>query len=56
MDGLDHDQHTFDQYLTWLNRSTRTHIKSPYTDEAIEDGSEDDAIEDVYDKATRAET
>ena len=51
--GPPHDQHTFDEYLRWLHRSTRTHIKPPYTKEAID---EEDVIEDVYDVATRDDT
>ena len=51
-----HDQHTFDDYLQWLHRSTRTHIKSPYTEDAIDKDDEEDVIEDVYDIATREET
>ena len=51
--GPPHDQYTFDEYLRWLHRSTRTHIKSPYTEEAI---NEEDVIEDVYDVATRDDT
>jgi hypothetical protein len=27
--GPPHDQHTFDEYLRWLHRSTRTHIRPP---------------------------
>ena len=54
--GPRHDQHTFDEYLRWLHRSTRTHIKPPYTEEAIDEDSEDDVIEDVYDVATREDT
>ena len=46
--GPPHDQHTFDEYLRWLHRSTRTHIKPQYTDEAIVEDDE----EDVYDVAT----
>jgi len=55
-DGLPHDQRNFDQYLTWLHRSTRTHIKPLYTDQAIEDESDDGAIADVYDAIPRAVT
>ena len=51
-----HDQHTFDDYLWWLHRSTRTHIKPPYTEDTIDEDSEEDVIEDVYDIATREET
>jgi hypothetical protein len=54
--GPPHDQHTFDEYLRWLHRSTRTHIKPPYTDHAVGDDSEDGVITDVYDEATREET
>ena len=54
--GPPHDQHTFDEYLRWLHRSTRTHIKPPYTEEAIDEDSEEDVIEDVYDVATRDDT
>ena len=50
--GPPHDQHTFDEYLRWLHRSMRTHIKPPYTEEAINKDSE----EDVYDVATREDT
>ena len=42
-----HDQNTFDDY---------PHIKPPYTEDAIDEDSEEDAIEDVYDIATREET
>jgi hypothetical protein len=52
---LPHDQHAFDEYLRWLHRSTRTHIKPPYTDRTVGDDSEDDIIADVYDEATREE-
>ena len=51
-----HDQHTFNEYLRWLHRSTRTHIKPPYTEDVIDEDSEEDVIEDVYDIATREET
>jgi len=51
-----HDQRTFDEYLRWLHRSMRTHIKPPYTEDAIDNDSEEDVIEDVYDIATREET
>ena len=44
------------EYLWWLHRSTRTHIKPPYTEEAIDKDSEEDVIEDVYDVATRDDT
>jgi hypothetical protein len=44
-------RHTFG--LRWLHRSTRTHIKPPYTGDAIDDNSEENVIEDVYDAATR---
>ena len=54
--GPPHDQHTFDEYLRWLHRSTRTHIKPPYTEEAIDKDSEKDVIEDVYDVTTREDT
>ena len=54
--GPPHDQHTFDEYLRWLHKSTRTHIKPPYTDVAIDDDSEEDVIEDVYDVTTREDT
>ena len=54
--GPPHDQHTFDEYLRWLHRSTRTHIKPPYTDVAIDEDSEEDVIEDVYDVTTREDT
>ena len=50
--GPPHNQYTFDEYLRWLHRSMRTHIKPPYTDEAIDEDSE----EDVYDVATREDT
>jgi hypothetical protein len=52
---LPHDQHTFDEYLRWLHRSMRTHIKPSYTEDAINDDSEEDVIEDAYDIATREE-
>ena len=51
-----HDQHTFDEYLQWLHRSMRIDIKPPYTDMAIDEGSEEDVIEDVYDITTREDT
>ena len=54
--GPPHDQHTFNEYLRWLHRSTRTHIKPPYTEEAIDEDGEEDVIEDVYDVATRDDT
>ena len=54
--GPPHDQHTFDEYMRWLHRSTRTHIKPPYIDEAIGEDSEEDVIKDVYDVATREDT
>ena len=54
--GPPHDQHTFDGYLRWLHRSTWTHIKPPYTEQAIDEDSEEDVIEDVYDVATREDT
>jgi hypothetical protein len=54
--GPPHDQHAFDEYLWWLHRFTRTHIKPPYTDRAFGDDSEDDVIADVYDEVTREET
>ena len=54
--GPPHDQHTFNEYLRWLHRSTRTHIKPPYTEEAIDKDSEEDVIDDVYDVATREDT
>jgi hypothetical protein len=53
--GPPHDQHTFDEYLRWFHRSTGTHIKAPYTDRGVEEDSEEDVIEDVYDIATREE-
>jgi hypothetical protein len=40
----------------WLHRSTRTHIKPPYTKDTIDEDDEEDVIEDVYDIATREET
>ena len=54
--GPPHDQYTFDEYLRWLHRSTRTHIKPSYTEEAIDEDSEEDVIEDVYDVTTREDT
>ena len=58
-----HDQHTFDDYLRWLHRCTRTHIKTPYTKDVIDEDSyqaplhsEEDVIKDVYNIATREET
>ncbi|XP_066321754.1 uncharacterized protein [Miscanthus floridulus] len=36
--------------------STRTHIKPPYTNVAIDEDSEEDVIEDVYDVTTREDT
>ena len=54
--GPPHDQHTFDEYLRWLHRSTRTHIKPPYTEEAIDENDEEDVIKDVYDVTTRDDT
>ena len=41
-----------DEYLRWFHRSTRTHIKPPYTEEAIDEDDE----EDVYDVSTRDDT
>ena len=54
--GPPHDQHTFDEYLRWLHRSTRTHIKPPYTEEVINEDDEEDVIKDVYGVATRDDT
>ena len=54
--GPPHDQHTFDEYLRWLHRSMRTHIKPSYTEEAIDEDDEEDVIKDVYDIATREDT
>ena len=54
--GPPHDQHTFDEYLRWLHKSMRTHIKPSYTEEAIDEDDEEDVIEDVYDVATRDDT
>ena len=51
-----HDQCTFDRYLQWLHRSTRTHIQAPYTDKAIDEDENEDDIADAYDDATRMET
>ena len=34
----------------------RTHVKPPYIEEAIDEDSEEDVIEDVYDVATRDHT
>ena len=34
----------------------RTHIKPSYTEDTIDEDSEEDVIEDVYDIATREET
>ena len=39
-----------------FHRSTWTHIKHPYTEEAIDEDDEEDMIEDVYDVATRDDT
>ena len=50
--GPPYDQHTFDEYLRWLHRSMRTHIKPLYTEKAIDE----DSKEDVYDIATRDDT
>ena len=33
-----------------------THIKPPYTEEVIDEDSEEDVIEDVYDVTTREDT
>jgi hypothetical protein len=54
-DGEPHNQDTFDEYLRWFHRSTRTHIKALYTDEGVEEDSGEDVIEDVYDEDTRIE-
>jgi len=54
--GPPHDQHTFDEYLRWLHKSTKTHVKPPYTDVAIDEDLEEDVIEDVYDVTTREDT
>ena len=51
--GPPHDQHTFDEYLRWLHKSTMTYIMPPYTEEVIDEDDEEDVIEDVYDIATR---
>lgn len=53
-DGEPYDQGVFDQYLQWLHRSTRLHIKPPYYEATAEDESDDD--EDPYDATTRAST
>jgi hypothetical protein len=53
MEGLLHDEHNFNLYLNRLHRPTRTHIKLPYTDKAIEEYSNDDDIADVYNDITR---
>ena len=50
--GPPHDQRTFDEYLRWLHRSIRAHIKPPYTEEVIDEDDE----EDMYDVATRDDT
>jgi hypothetical protein len=39
-----------------FHKSTRTHIKAPYTDRGVEEDSEEDIIEDMYDILTREET
>lgn len=50
-----HNQAAFDEYLRWLQRSTRTHIKFPYA--LIEEDSEDEEHnEDPYDEMTRTAT
>jgi hypothetical protein len=54
--GPPHDQHVFNEYLRWLQRSSRLHIKGPYSDHGVEEGSEEDIIEDEYDNETRQET
>lgn len=52
-EGLLHDEHNFNLYLNRLHRPTRTHIKLPYTDKAIEEYSDDDDTVDVYNAITR---
>lgn len=54
--GEPHDQFTFDEYLRWLHRSTRVHIKLPYTDMGIEEDSDEEVVEDYYDAVTRHDT
>lgn len=52
-EGDEHVQYVFDEYLWWLHRSARTHIKAPYTNVPISDDEEEDVIEDVYDAEIR---
>jgi hypothetical protein len=54
--GPPFDQDAFNEYLRWLQRSTRLHIKGVYTDRAIKEGSEEDVVEDEYDIENRQET
>lgn len=54
--GPPFDQDAFNEYVRWLQRSTRLHIKGAYTDRAVEEGSEEDVVEDEYDVETRLET
>ena len=53
-----HDQHQFDEYLQWLHRSSRLHLKAPYTLPFLAGGSDDDDAqqEDAYDRAARPAT
>jgi len=47
--GEPHDQATYNEYLCWLHRSMRIHIKAPYTDVPLADDSDSNAEEDEYD-------
>jgi hypothetical protein len=51
-DGEAYDQHTFELYLQWLHRSTKLHIKAPYSDSPIEEDSDDNEVIDAYDVST----
>jgi hypothetical protein len=54
--GPPFDQDAFNEYLRWLQRSTRLRIKGAYIDLAVEVGSEEDIVEDEYNVETRQET
>lgn len=54
--GEDHDPADYQLYLQWLHRSVRVHIYHAYTDEPIEEESDDDDVVDEYDVATRVTT
>ena len=55
-EGPPHDQATFDEYLRFLHRSTRTQLRPPYNQDRIEDEPADATYSDHYDTITRHET